>query len=109
MTCNIKTTLVLHNLIVDKIKEVFDPEIPINVWDLGLIYHVDIEPSTNINITMTLTSPNCPSAQDLPVMIKNKVKELDEVKDVNIIITWDPPWDPSKISEEARYALGMDI
>ncbi len=97
---------VLRDKVVDVIKTIFDPEIPVNIYDLGLIYRVDILPINNVQITMTLTAPSCPAAQSLPIEVDQKVRELEEVNDVHVQVTWDPPWDKSMMSEEAQLELG---
>ncbi|HVW99305.1 MAG TPA: DUF59 domain-containing protein [Candidatus Babeliaceae bacterium] len=99
-------TDVLRDKVIDVIKTIFDPEIPVNIYDLGLIYRVDILPINNVQITMTLTAPSCPAAQSLPVEVDQKVREIEEVNDVHVQVTWDPPWDKSMMSEEAQLELG---
>ncbi|MGH7831285.1 MAG: DUF59 domain-containing protein, partial [Candidatus Binatia bacterium] len=85
----------------------FDPEIPVNIYELGLIYKVEIDPSGAVNIQMTLTSPNCPAAQSLPGEVHDRVKAVAGVTSVQVDVVWDPPWEPSKMSEAARLQLGM--
>jgi FeS assembly SUF system protein len=99
-------TDVLRDKVVDVIKTIFDPEIPVNIYDLGLIYRVDVLPINNIQITMTLTAPSCPAAQSLPVEVDQRVREIEGVNDVHVQVTWDPPWDKSMMSEEAKLELG---
>lgn len=99
-------TGVLRDKVVDVIKTIFDPEIPVNIYDLGLIYRVDILPINNVQITMTLTAPSCPAAQSLPIEVDQKVREIEGVNDVHVQVTWDPPWDKSMMSEEAQLELG---
>jgi FeS assembly SUF system protein len=99
-------TDVLRDKVIDVIKTIFDPEIPVNIYDLGLIYRVDVLPINNVQITMTLTAPSCPAAQSLPVEVDQKVREIEEVNDVHVQVTWDPPWDKSMMSEEAQLELG---
>jgi FeS assembly SUF system protein len=99
-------TDVLRDKVVDVIKTIFDPEIPVNIYDLGLIYRVDILPINNVQVTMTLTAPSCPAAQSLPVEVDQKVREIEGVNDVHVQVTWDPPWDKSMMSEEAQLELG---
>ena len=84
-------TDVLRDKVVECLKTVFDPEIPVNIYDLGLIYRVDILPINNVQITMTLTAPSCPAAQSLPIEIDQKVREIEGVNDVHVVVTWDPP------------------
>jgi FeS assembly SUF system protein len=99
-------TDVLRDKVVDVIKTIFDPEIPVNIYDLGLIYRVDILPINNVQITMTLTAPSCPAAQSLPIEVDQKLREIEGVNDVHVQVTWDPPWDKSMMSEEAQLELG---
>lgn len=99
-------TDVLRDKVIDVIKTIFDPEIPVNIYDLGLVYRVDILPINNVQITMTLTAPSCPAAQSLPVEVDQKVREIEGVNDVHVQVTWDPPWDKSMMSEEAQFELG---
>jgi FeS assembly SUF system protein len=99
-------TDILRDKVIDVIKTIFDPEIPVNIYDLGLIYRVDVLPINNVQITMTLTAPSCPAAQSLPVEVDQKVKEIEGVNDVHVVVTWDPPWDKSMMSEEAQLELG---
>ena len=97
---------VLRDKVVGVIKNIYDPEIPVNIYDLGLIYRVDILPINNVQITMTLTAPSCPAAQSLPIEVDQKVREIEGVNDVHVQVTWDPPWDKSMMSEEAQLELG---
>jgi len=99
-------TDILRDKVTDVIKTIFDPEIPVNIYDLGLIYRVDILPINNVQITMTLTAPSCPAAQSLPIEVDQKVREIDGVNDVHVVVTWDPPWDKSMMSEVAQLELG---
>jgi FeS assembly SUF system protein len=93
--------------IVAALKTVYDPEIPADIYELGLIYKVDIADDRKVAINMTLTTPNCPSAAELPAMVENAVSCVAGVGDVKVSIVWDPPWDPSRMSDEARVALNM--
>jgi FeS assembly SUF system protein len=93
--------------IVAALKTVYDPEIPADIYELGLIYKVDIADDRKVAINMTLTTPNCPSAAELPAMVENAVACVAGVGDVKVSIVWDPPWDPSRMSDEARVALNM--
>lgn len=103
----IKTTyLQLESEILKVIKEVFDPEIPVNVYDLGLIYEIDVDDYNNVDIKMTLTAPNCPVADSMPNEVKEKVKAVEGVNNVNIEMVFDPPWSASMMSEEAKLVLG---
>lgn len=93
--------------IVEALKTVYDPEIPADLYELGLIYKVIIEDDRMVNIDMTLTSPSCPSAAELPGQVKNAVTGVSGVRDATVTIVWDPPWDPSRMSDEARTVLNM--
>ena len=97
----------LGEKIVGVLKSIFDPEIPVDIYELGLIYDVFINEDNDVKILMTLTSPNCPVAETLPVEVEEKVKSLDEIKNVQVEITFDPPWTQDLISEEAKLELGM--
>ncbi len=93
--------------IVAALKTVYDPEIPADIYELGLIYKVDIKDDRAVNVDMTLTTPNCPAAAELPIMVENAVSSVQGVGPVNVQIVWDPPWDPSRMSDEARLVLNM--
>lgn len=93
--------------IVSAMKTVYDPEIPCDIYELGLIYRVDIDDDRKVSIDMTLTSPSCPSAAELPGMVQNAVASVGGVGDVAVNLTFDPPWDQSRMSDEARVALNM--
>lgn len=93
--------------IVEKICQIYDPEIPVNIYELGLIYDVQVSDECDVEIEMTLTSPNCPVAETLPVEVEEKVKVVEEVRNVKVNITFDPPWDKNMMSEEAKLELGM--
>jgi FeS assembly SUF system protein len=93
--------------IVGALKTVFDPEIPADIYELGLIYRVDIADDRMVNIDMTLTTPNCPSAAELPAQVEDAVQAVRGVRDAKVNIVWDPPWDPSRMSDEARTVLNM--
>jgi FeS assembly SUF system protein len=93
--------------VVHAIKTCYDPEIPINIYELGLIYQIRVKSSGGVSIRMTLTSPNCPAAQSLPAEVKEKVAQIDGVTGVDVDIVWDPPWNPSMMSEAARLELGF--
>ncbi len=100
-------TLELKEKVVMAIKEVYDPEIPVDVYELGLIYEINIFPINNVHILMTLTSPACPSAEAIPDEIKTKVKEIEELNDVEVEVTFDPPYATDMMSEAARLELGF--
>jgi FeS assembly SUF system protein len=93
--------------IIVALKTVYDPEIPSDIYELGLIYKIDIADDRAVAIEMTLTTPNCPSAQELPTMVENAVASVPGVGEVKVNIVWDPPWDPSRMSDEARAVLNM--
>jgi FeS assembly SUF system protein len=93
--------------IVAALKTVYDPEIPADIYELGLIYKVDIADDRKVAVDMTLTTPNCPSAAELPAMVENAVASVPGVGEVKVSVIWDPPWDPSRMSDEARVALNM--
>jgi FeS assembly SUF system protein len=97
----------LTDEIVAGLKTVYDPEIPADIYELGLIYKIDISDEREVTIDMTLTTPNCPAAQDLPVMVENAVSSVPGVGQTKVNIVWDPPWDPSRMSDEARTVLNM--
>jgi FeS assembly SUF system protein len=97
----------LTDEIVTAIKTVYDPEIPADVYELGLIYRIDIADDRSVNVDMTLTTPNCPSAQELPTMVENAVSSVPGVGPVAVKVVWDPPWEPSRMSDEARVVLNM--
>jgi FeS assembly SUF system protein len=89
------------------LQTIYDPEIPVNIYELGLIYEINILPINNVQIVMTLTSPACPAAQTIPVEVDQKVRQIEGVNDVHVAITWNPPWDRSMMSEAAQLELGM--
>ena len=93
--------------IIAALKTVYDPEIPADIYELGLIYKVDIADDRGVKIDMSLTSPNCPSAQELPIMVENAISSVPGVKETKVDVVWDPPWDPSRMSDEARLVLNM--
>jgi FeS assembly SUF system protein len=97
----------LGDEIVTALKTVYDPEIPADIYELGLIYKVDIGDERAITVDMTLTTPNCPSAAELPAMVENAVSSVPGVGGVKVNLVWDPPWDPSRMSDEARLVLNM--
>lgn len=97
----------LHEKIVAALKTVYDPEIPVDIYELGLIYEINIFPVNNVNIQMTLTSPSCPSAEQIPTEVEQRVKEIEGVNDVKVEITWDPPYSQDMMSEAAKLELGF--
>lgn len=100
-------TAALKQQVIECLQTIFDPEIPVNIWEMGLIYEVEILPIGNVQVVMTLTAPNCPAAQSLPVEVDQKVREIEGVNDVHVSVTWTPPWDKSMMSEAAQLELGM--
>ncbi len=97
----------LKKQVIDEIKKIYDPEIPVNIYDLGLIYKVELLVDKRVNIDMTLTSPNCPVADSLPKMVKNNILKLEGVSDVELKLVWDPPWTKDKMSEAAKLELNL--
>jgi FeS assembly SUF system protein len=97
----------LTDEIIAGLKQVFDPEIPVDIYELGLIYKIDIGDDRTVKVDMSLTSPNCPSAQELPVMVENAISSVPGVKETKVEVVWDPTWDPSRMSDEARLVLNM--
>jgi FeS assembly SUF system protein len=97
----------LEDIIIATIKTIFDPEIPVDIYELGLIYDVMINEDRDVKILMTLTTPNCPVAESLPLDIEEKVRSMKEVKEVEVEITFDPPWTQDLMSEEAKLELGL--
>ena len=93
--------------VITEIKKIYDPEIPVNIYELGLIYDVTVDKDNKVYIKMTLTTPNCPVAESLPNEVKNSVKEIKEVKDVDLDLVWDPPWDKSMMSEAAKLRIKL--
>ena len=97
----------LHDIVVDALRTVHDPEIPVNIYDLGLIYRLDVSSDGTVDIDMTLTTPNCPVAESMPQMVRDAVLGVDGVADVDVQLVWDPPWSPAQMSDDARMALDM--
>ena len=97
----------LKEQVVSEIKKIYDPEIPVNIYELGLIYKIEIKEAKKVNIDMTLTSPNCPVAESLPRMVKDNILKLDGVDDINLNLVWDPPWTKDKMSEAAKLELNL--
>ena len=97
----------LYEAVIAALREIFDPEIPVNIYDLGLIYGVDVSGEGAVAITMTLTTPHCPVAETMPGEIELRIGSIHGVRDASVNVTWDPPWDSSKMSDEARLELGM--
>ena len=97
----------LKDKIISEIKKIYDPEIPVNIYELGLIYKIDVKNDKKVIIEMTLTTPNCPVADSLPKMVKNNILKLAEINDVEVKLVWDPPWTKEKMSEAARLELNL--
>jgi len=97
----------LKEQIISEIKKIYDPEIPVNIYELGLIYKIEIKEAKKVNIDMTLTSPNCTVAESLPKMVKDNILKLDGVDDVDLKLVWDPPWTKDKMSEAAKLELNL--
>jgi FeS assembly SUF system protein len=97
----------LYDGIIDALKDIYDPEIPVNIYDLGLIYGVDVADGGHAVVTMTLTTPHCPVAESMPGEVELRVGAVPGVGDVEVNLVWDPPWDPAKMSDEAKLELGM--
>ena len=93
--------------IISEIKKIFDPEIPVNIYELGLIYKIEINDEKKVLIEMTLTSPNCPVAESLPNSVKKNILNIDEIKEVELKLVWDPPWTKDKMSEAAKLELNL--
>tara|TARA_B100001173_G_scaffold109097_1_gene94480 strand:+ start:1740 stop:2042 length:303 start_codon:yes stop_codon:yes gene_type:complete len=97
----------LKKNVIEEIKKIFDPEIPVNIYELGLIYKVEVDETNKVYIEMTLTSPNCPVAESLPKDVKNNTMKVEGVSDVDLQLVWDPPWDKDKMSEAAKLELNL--
>jgi FeS assembly SUF system protein len=98
----------IEEKIIAALKEIYDPEIPVNIYEIGLIYEIKVEDDFHVHIVMTLTTPNCPVAESLPAEVREKIKMVDGVKDVDLELTFEPPWDMSMLTPEARLELGID-
>ena len=97
----------IKNKVIEKIKKIYDPEIPVNIYELGLIYKIDVDEKNKVNINMTLTSPNCPVAESLPNEVKENIMKVEGVSDVNLNLVWEPPWDKDRMSEAAKLELNL--
>ena len=97
----------LKDKVTAALRTVYDPEIPLNLYDLGLIYDIDIDSNNAVSINMTLTTPHCPVAESMPGRVECAVREIDEVTDVSVQLVWDPPWDKDRMSDEAKLTLGL--
>ena len=100
-------TEALKQKVIECLHTIYDPEIPVNIYELGLIYEIDILPVNNVQIVMTLTSPACPAAQSIPVEVDQKVRQIEGVNDVHVAVTWTPTWNKTMMSEAAQLELGM--
>ena len=97
----------IKSKVIEEIKKIFDPEIPVNIYDLGLIYKIEVDENNKVNVDMTLTSPNCPVAESLPNDVKNSIKKVEGVSDVKLNLVWEPPWSKDKMSEAAKLELNL--
>jgi len=97
----------IKSKIIEEIKKIYDPEIPVNIYELGLIYKIDVDEKNMVNIDMTLTSPNCPVAESLPNQVKDNIVKIEGVSDVNLNLVWEPPWTKDKMSEAAKLELNL--
>ena len=97
----------IKNKVIEEIKKIYDPEIPVNIYELGLIYKIEVVDNNKINVDMTLTSPNCPVAESLPKQVKDNIMKVEGVSDVNLNFVWEPPWDKEKMSEAAKLELNL--
>ena len=93
--------------VIEEIKKIFDPEIPVNIYELGLIYKIEVNEKNKVNVDMTLTSPNCPVAESLPNDVKNNIMKIEGVSEVSLNLVWEPPWDKDKMSEAAKLQLNL--
>src|SRR5687768_1890576 len=101
-------TLKMQPALVEAVSKVFDPEIPVNIYELGLVYNLDVDSKMNVQVRMTLTAPACPAAQTLPIDVERRVRDVPGVNDVKVSVVWDPPWTREKMSEAAKLSLGLD-
>ena len=97
----------IKNRVIEAVKKIYDPEIPVNIYELGLIYKIDVDEKNKVNVDMTLTSPNCPVAESLPKEVKENIMKVEGVSDVNLNLVWEPPWDKNKMSEAAKLELNL--
>ena len=97
----------IRNKVIEEIKKIYDPEIPVNIYELGLIYKIEVDENNKVNLDMTLTSPNCPVAESLPNQVKENIKKVEGVSDVNLNLVWEPPWNKDKMSEAAKLELNL--
>jgi len=97
----------IKSKVIEAVKKIYDPEIPVNIYELVLIYKIDVDEKNKVNVDMTLTSPNCPVAESLPNEVKENIKKVEGVSDVNLNLVWEPPWDKDKMSEAAKLELNL--
>jgi len=97
----------IEDKVIDAIKECYDPEIPVNIWELGLVYEINVNDDAMVHVKMTLTAPGCPAARSLPIEVHERIAQIPEVKDVQVEIVWEPPWTPEMMSQEAKLELGF--
>ena len=97
----------IKNKVIEEIKKIYDPEIPVNIYELGLIYKIEVDNKNKVDIDMTLTSPNCPVAESLPKEVRDNIMKIEGVSDVNLNLVWEPPWDKDKMSEAAKLELNI--
>ncbi len=97
----------LKKKVIEVLHTIYDPELPVDIYELGLIYEVDVLPVNNVQIVMTLTAPGCPAAQSLPIEVDQKVRQIEGINDVHVAVTWNPPWNKSMMSEAAQLELGF--
>ena len=97
----------IKNKVIEEIKKIYDPEIPVNIYELGLIYKLEVDDKNKVKVDMTLTSPNCPVAESLPKQVKDNIMKVEGVSDVNLNLVWEPPWDKDKMSEAAKLELNL--
>ena len=110
LVCSREKRIIMSDLkdkVISEIKKIYDPEIPVNIYELGLIYKIEIDNDKKVDIEMTLTSPNCPVAESLPNSVKDNILKIDGIKDVNLKLVWDPPWSKDKMSEAAKLELNL--
>ena len=100
-------TEALKEKVIEKLQTIYDPEIPVSIYELGLIYEINVLPINNVQVVMTLTAPGCPAAQTLPVEVDQKLRQIEGVNDVHVAVTWNPTWNRSMMSEAAQLELGM--
>ena len=97
----------IKNKVIEEIKKIYDPEIPVNIYELGLIYKIEVDEKNKVDLDMTLTSPNCPVAESLPNQVKESIMKVEGVSDVNLNLVWEPPWTKDKMSEAAKLELNL--